>query len=195
MWPRGGPSATNNQKSERLIKRLQTIDLGLDPKSGAYYLLNVTKFGRGIMSHFTIPYIFAILYSPEDVKMDQRINFKSMLKQYDRTVESIYISSYDSQYYKYFAQYLDFVPSEKIVGTVLLLEGFKQQTIKTKWVTAEVDRITALIYFMIIILVFIVAILILPDLLHKFAQVFGDIYLIRLGVLTVYNLQSLYAII
>ena len=38
-----------------------------------------------------------------------------------------------------------------------LLEGLKQQTVMTKWITAEVDRITALVYFMIIILLFITA--------------------------------------
>jgi len=124
-------------KSERPIKRPQAIDLGLDPKSLAYKFLNVTKFGRAIMSHFTIPYIFAVLYSPEDVKMDQRIDFKSMLKWYDRTAESIYISSYNLHDYKYFARDLNFVSSEKIVDIFLLLEGFKQQTITKAFDTFE----------------------------------------------------------
>ena len=59
-----------------------------------------------------------------------------------------------------------------------ILDKLKQKTIKTKWITAEIDRITALIYFMITLSVFIVAIVILPDLLHKFAKVFMDIGMI-----------------
>ena len=54
---------------------------------------------------------------------------------------------------------------------------------RTKWITAEIDRITALIYFAIVISLFIVAILILPDLLHKFAQVFQDSELVRLVII------------
>ena len=38
-----------------------------------------------------------------------------------------------------------------------MLEGLKQQTVKTKWITAEVDRITALFYFVITISLFIAA--------------------------------------
>lgn len=45
-----------------------------------------------------------------------------------------------------------------------LLQGTKQATVKTKWVTVEVDKITALIYFIITISVFIAAIVILPNL-------------------------------
>jgi hypothetical protein len=64
-----------------------------------------------------------------------------------------------------------------------LLEGLEEQTVKTKWMTAEIDRITALIYFIVTISVFIVAIAILPGLLHKFSQVFQDIEFVRLGIL------------
>jgi hypothetical protein len=61
-----------------------------------------------------------------------------------------------------------------------LLEGLKKQTVKTKWVTAEVDRITALFYFLIVIFVFIVASQVYLDFLPKFSKFFGDIESVRL---------------
>jgi hypothetical protein len=64
-----------------------------------------------------------------------------------------------------------------------LLEGFKQQTVNTKWITAEVDRITALIYFIVIISVFIVVTQLYPAFLQKFAQVFVGNESTKLGIL------------
>jgi hypothetical protein len=74
-----------------------------------------------------------------------------------------------------------FIPIEEISN---LLEDFQQETVKTKWITAEIDKITALIYFIVTISVFIVAIVTLPNLIHKFEQVFEDNELIRKGLLT-----------
>lgn len=70
------------------------------------------------------------------------------------------------------------------LGDILaLLEGLRQETVKTRWITAEIDKITALIYFMATISLFMVAIVILPSTLHKFAEVFQDTFLVRLVVL------------
>jgi len=63
------------------------------------------------------------------------------------------------------------------------LDGLKQQTVNTKWITAEIDRITALIYFIVTISVFIVAIAILPDVPQKFSEVFQYSELVKKGVL------------
>ncbi len=67
------------------------------------------------------------------------------------------------------------------------------KTVKTKWVTAEIDRIIALVYFIIVISVFIVAILLLPNLLIKFSEVFEDNELVRRGIL-VFSFLALAAI-
>jgi hypothetical protein len=64
-----------------------------------------------------------------------------------------------------------------------LLKALKEQTIRTKWVTAEVDKITALIYFMIVISVFIVATVVVEDFLPKFAQPFGHNDSSKIGIL------------
>jgi hypothetical protein len=55
-----------------------------------------------------------------------------------------------------------------------LFGAFKQQTIKTKWITAEVDRITALFYFIIIISLFVVATQTQIDFLPKFEHAFAN---------------------
>ena len=70
----------------------------------------------------------------------------------------------------------------KIQSVWYMFGGLQSKTVTTKWITAEIDRITALIYFVIIISVFIVAIVLLPDLLQKFAQVFEDIESVRRGI-------------
>jgi hypothetical protein len=67
------------------------------------------------------------------------------------------------------------IEGETLHDIVTIMHGLKRSTLRTKWITAEVDRITALIYFMIVISVFIVAALILPDFLLKFAQFTKDI--------------------
>jgi hypothetical protein len=64
-----------------------------------------------------------------------------------------------------------------------LLGGLKEQTVNTKWITAEVDRITALIYFIIVISVFIAATLVYPVFLQKFAQIFQNNDSTKLGIL------------
>jgi hypothetical protein len=64
-----------------------------------------------------------------------------------------------------------------------LLEGLKERTVKTKWITAEVDRITALFYFIIIISLFIYAIEIYQDVLPKFTKFFGDVELTKLIII------------
>jgi hypothetical protein len=64
-----------------------------------------------------------------------------------------------------------------------LLERLKERTVKTKWITAEVDRITALFYFIIIISLFIYAIEIYQDLLPKFTKFFGDVELTKLTII------------
>jgi hypothetical protein len=56
-----------------------------------------------------------------------------------------------------------------------LYGALKQQTVKTKWITAEVDRITALFYFIIIISLFVYATQTQKELLPKFEHPFGDI--------------------
>jgi hypothetical protein len=85
------------------------------------------------------------------------------------------------------------IPINGLSDIFKLLNGFKQETVKTKWITAEIDRITALIYFIITISVFIVAIVILPGILQKFSQEFEDTFLVRLGLL-IFSILALSAV-
>lgn len=75
-----------------------------------------------------------------------------------------------------------------------LLEGLKQQTLKTKWITAEIDRITALFYFIVIISLFIVATQVYPVFLEHFTQVLGNIESTRLVIL-IFSVLALSAVI
>jgi len=174
--------------------------------------LRTTIFGRGILDLFFIPYIFAIEYSPEDMKIFSARRssvanniFLSLESKYQGTpVEDLFIDwEQIKQWYK------SIKTGGHVVGTVTpsfaaisggglenisrLLKGSKEETVKTKWITAEIDKITALIYFMVTISVFIVAIVILPNLLQKFAQEFEDTSLIRLGIL-IFSVGALAAV-
>jgi hypothetical protein len=82
---------------------------------------------------------------------------------------------YEKQYYSAILGSGVEIEGEALRDIVTIMHGLKRSTLRTKWITAEVDRITALIYFMIVISVFIVAALILPDFLLKFAQFTKDI--------------------
>jgi hypothetical protein len=64
----------------------------------------------------------------------------------------------------------------------VVLEELKEETVKTKWITAEIDRITALVYFIVVISVFIFTILLYQDFLQKFAQVFQNNELTKLVI-------------
>jgi hypothetical protein len=147
--------------------------------------LNTVIFGKRILRHFSIPYIFAIGYSTEEIK--RVIPWSRVKHWYEvvwlrqrvgrRVVEPLTIGS-------------DIIQSFAIIQErhgleyiYMLLKGTKKDTIETKWVTAEIDRITALVYFIVTISVFIIAIVLLPDILHKFSQAFQDIESIRIGIL------------
>jgi hypothetical protein len=82
-----------------------------------------------------------------------------------------------------FEEELDKIGEYPVADIKNLMDGLKEQAVKTKWITAEVDRITALVYFIITISVFIAAILIIPDLLSKFAESFGNLGSTRTGIL------------
>lgn len=72
---------------------------------------------------------------------------------------------------------------EEIQGIGHLINGLKRQTVKTKWITAEVDRITALVYFIVVISVFIAASQLYPVFLQKFAQIFQSGESTKLAIL------------
>ena len=63
------------------------------------------------------------------------------------------INKYDDLYKK-FSKELGKINKYDTEDIRDLLEGLKEQTVKTKWITAEVDKITALVYFIVVISVF-----------------------------------------
>lgn len=72
------------------------------------------------------------------------------------------------------AQELNKINLQKSPIKVQFVTGIKNKTIRSKWIAAEMDRITALIYFMIVISVFLIAIIYLPDFLQIFVHSFND---------------------
>jgi hypothetical protein len=138
--------------------------------------------------------MFAIRYSPEGIKSENQIyqklkegggtNFwKSLLEWYKftpRVKEPVFNNV--PAYIEDWAIQLSLIPERNLTEILVLLEELEEQTVKTKWITAEIDKITALIYFIITISVFIFAIIVLPNVLHGFAKEFGDTFLVRLGV-------------
>lgn len=137
-------------------------------------------FGDPIYNLFQDPYIFAVIYSPEGIKKKgYRINTMNILT--DGAPKERYDIAEDK---------IDIID---VLHIAELLEGLKQQTLKTKWITAEVDRITALIYFIVVISVFIAATLLYPVFLQKFAQVFENNYSTKLGIL-IFSILALMAV-
>jgi hypothetical protein len=93
-----------------------------------------------------------------------------------------------------FEEELDKIGEYDIADIKNLLDGLKEQAVKTKWITAEVDRITALVYFIITISVFIAAILIIADFLPKLAEPFGNLESTRTGIL-IFSFIALFAVV
>jgi hypothetical protein len=143
--------------------------------------------------------LFAIGFSPEDMRGGSDMNRKlrngdtGFLKSSMKW--DILSMAHNEVIYplKALANQLSLISTIKLNDMLKLLEGLEERAVKTKWITAEIDRITALIYFMATISLFIVAIIILPSILHKFAQVFVDIELVRLGVL-IFSVLALSAV-
>jgi hypothetical protein len=152
-------------------------------------MLNITIFGLRLNrvippmpilgDYFPLSYLFAIIYSPEDI-----------IKKYNYGWDRVRVPEevYNAKDYSPGAIVVDDDDCSRVwwhdvIEITKLLEGLKQQTVKTKWITAEVDRITALVYFVIVISVFIIATLLYPVFLQKFAQVFQNNESTKLAIL------------
>jgi hypothetical protein len=155
-------------------------------------------FGSPIHKHFPLAYIFAITYLPENIKKkgspidwdvvrrvfeyekEQRSwGFEPLKRSQQHQIpikRSTIFSEENPDYGPIFGEFSkEFrkIGLDDIRGLAHWLEGLKQQTVRTKWITAEVDRINALVYFIIVISVFIVA-LHSSDFLQKFARSFSE---------------------
>jgi hypothetical protein len=121
------------------------------------HIVHAKIFGRKIIRIFGPCYITAIYRSPEDFKKQNGgwINWP------EKDTENASLG-------------------KDVSDVFYLLQGLKRQVVKTKWITAEVDKVTALIYFMVIISLFIVAIHVYAGFLSKFSSFFADVYLTRL---------------
>jgi hypothetical protein len=157
------------------IKNIKAVDL-----------LYATVFGHSIGSLFATPYLSVTMFSLEEIKTKMKDIDTKILQMNPRLTErnlllsQILIDSFDSYELR------------QII--IFILEPSMEQTIKTKWITAEVDRITALIYFVVVISVFIVATLLYPAFLDKFAQLFQNNESTKLGIL-IFSSMALIAVI
>ena len=131
-------------------------------------------FRNRIADHFPKAYLYAIIFSPEGIRKQYPIDWDST-EDFDAPVKTNF--SINTELHK--------IGEENNHAIGHLLEGLKQQTVMTKWITAEVDRITALVYFMIIILLFITAALTYSVFPQNFAQVFGNVESTRVGMLII----------
>ena len=131
-------------------------------------------FRKRIADHFPNAYLYAIISSPEGIKKQYPYRLDST-EDFDASVETNV--SINTELHKIGQD------DSRAIGQIL--EGLKQQTVMTKWLTAEVDRITALVYFITIILLFITAALIYSVFPQNFAQVFGNVESTRAVILII----------
>jgi hypothetical protein len=128
----------------------------------------IRVFGKNLTSYFRLPYFLATIYSPEDIKKTSYKIDKYSVQDTDRAEdEKPNVDRF------YFEKIRNFDPID-FYKISILFGGLKEQSVKTKWITAEIDRITALVYFMIVISVFIVATLLYPVFSkssHKFFRI------------------------
>jgi hypothetical protein len=190
-----------------LQRLMLSIQGGFWVKSNARSLLNEKIWGS-YLSYFPPPYLFAIAYSPEGIKKRiSKINWDliervfSLTKEFSSSLESkiagprpeestsVFLerlgreSAATRELWEHYEGEIDRMGERYIEDMGDLIEALKRQAIKTKWITTEIDRITALIYFMIVITIFIVAIIVIGDFLPKFAQSFGNIDSSKIAIL------------
>lgn len=152
---------------QRLLIRGRSLDWIRIKSIRQFYEVSVF---RGIVTGlFSPPYILAILDTPEGIKKNYNLNWNYI------RYEQFYSPKIEREFNK--------INEGDFQQLAQLLDRLKQQTLKTKWITAEIDRITALIYFIIIISTFIAATQVLPDFLAKFAQSFADDETTKLAIL------------
>jgi hypothetical protein len=145
--------------------------------------LDAKYFGNTVGSEFPLPYIFAIGYTPEDIKHRyNKIRWGSIQKFFHDT--GGYLRIKEGNVWTEIREYDQDLEQIQRAKIARLLDGLKHLTVKTKWITAEVDRITALVYFIITISVFISAIMVITDFLPKFTEPFGNVVFSKLGILT-----------
>jgi hypothetical protein len=155
----------------RLIKR---PELHLRVFTSFSEVMYASIFGKDIADHFPRAYLFAIIFSPEGIKKQYPIDWDSTEDSHAPVETNV---SINTELHK--------IGEDDSQAIGHLLEGLKQQTVMTKWITAEVDRITALVYFMIIISLFIPATLIYPVFPQNFVQVFGNVESTKVGILII----------
>lgn len=136
-------------------------------------LLESKVFGMYMTQIFSPIYLIAVGFAPEVIK-SIGINWKKLNEPILITSEA------ETEVKKIGASEL-----ERIFD---LLYGLGLRTIRSRWITAEVDRITALIYFVIVITVFIFAIYFISDFINIFVKAFNNNEFVRPGM---YVLASL----
>jgi hypothetical protein len=151
-------------------------------------VIDARIFGTTILHHFPAPYLFAIVYSPEDImKYYITIDWDSIAL---LRGEELYTMVFRNKV----ADELKKIDKEHLTEIAELLGGLKDQTIKTKWITEEIDRITALVYFMVIISLFIVATQLYPVFLQNFAQFFNENIESTKLVILIFSILALIAV-
>jgi hypothetical protein len=158
-------------------------DRDFEPK----VLMDTRIFGKRIGEQFIIPYVVSIRFSPNELSPLDRKQFDSWSLDFKNWKHGVIEYPKDSKE-------LEAIRILDVKDTWYLFNQLQKKAVKTKWITAEIDRITALIYFAIIISVFTGAIVFLPDLLQKFSQVFQDSGLVRLAIV-ILSLAALIAVI
>lgn len=158
------------------------------PWGGIFEVFTYQKiFGEYMSQHFDQPFLFALVYSPEELK-ERYGDWGSTLDSIYNRIPTIDVIKLGIQGSKEFEKTMD-----DIFSIGYYLRTLKQNAVKTKWITAEIDRITALVYFMIIISLFIVTILVSPQFLQNFTQVFTDVDSSKIVIL-IFSIIALIAV-
>lgn len=149
--------------------------------------------GQKIGHLFPLTYVFAIASSPEDIKKRGKTINWDLIKNYDIPNQSPTDLSHWTRRPDVFDE-LEKIQSLDLDRIYKLLKGLIHQAVSTKWITAEIDRITALVYFMVIISLFIVASQLYPIFFEHFTETFEELRSIKLIIL-IFSVAALLSVI
>jgi hypothetical protein len=181
----------------RKLKFHQTVGSTGSLENGSKESLEGMLFGIPIWKYFHYAaYLISLIYSPVELKKRYKsvnlrvINF--ILQKGDVPNE---IAGEPSAINEDDSRLLVNLVMDDFDNVFRVLEALRQQTVRTKWITAEIDRITALIYFIIIISLFIIATQLYPAFLQHFTHIFTNIEITRLLILVFSNIALVGVII
>ena len=154
------------------LRDLRNLEFNYSKSNRMEEYLKLKLFGKSAMDILTPVYLLAVRFSPRLLK---EYNLDLALIRREPKREKVFRNG------PFFIRELEKIRFE-ISEILELLHGLGHQATKSKWITAEIDKITGLIYFTVVISVFIIAIIRLPDFLNTFVIPFNDSELAKIAI-------------